>query len=58
MEFLKIISIRLVGGTGLGLIAGLLEIIILPYLYDDPISEITITIAVPYILYWLCKYNE
>jgi NhaP-type Na+/H+ or K+/H+ antiporter len=58
MEFLKIISIRLVGGIGLGLIAGLLEIIILPYLYDDPINEITITIAVPYILYWLCKYNE
>lgn len=57
LEFFKTISIRLIGGISFGLIAGLLEIIGLPYLYDDPISEITITIAVPYILYWLCKYN-
>jgi NhaP-type Na+/H+ or K+/H+ antiporter len=55
MKFFKTIAIALVGGIGLGSIAGILEIISLPYFYDDPISEITITIAVPYMLYWLCK---
>jgi NhaP-type Na+/H+ or K+/H+ antiporter len=55
MEFFKTTMISFFGGIGLGLVAGLFEILGLPYFYDDPISEITITIAVPYILYWLCK---
>ncbi|CAF1270609.1 unnamed protein product [Adineta steineri] len=55
VEFFKTTAIALVGGIGLGCIAGLLEIISLPYFYDDPISEVTITIAIPYMLYWLCE---
>ncbi|CAF1291613.1 unnamed protein product [Adineta steineri] len=55
VEFFKTTAIALVGGIGLGCIAGILEIISLPYFYDDPISEVTITIAIPYMLYWLCE---
>ncbi|CAF1543248.1 unnamed protein product [Adineta ricciae] len=55
MKFFKTISIALIGGMGLGGIAGFLQILGLPYFYDDPISEVTITIAVPYMLYWLCE---
>ncbi|CAF1576337.1 unnamed protein product, partial [Adineta ricciae] len=55
MKFFKTISIALIGGIGLGGIAGFLQILGLPYFYDDPISEVTITIAVPYMLYWLCE---
>lgn len=51
----KTTTIALIGGIGLGFIAGLLVIIGLPYFYDDPISEVTITSAIPYMLYWLCK---
>ena len=45
----------LAGGVGFGGIAGILETVGSSYFYDDPISEITITIAIPYMLYWLCK---
>lgn len=55
MKFFKTTAVALIGGIGLGGVAGILEIIGLPYFYDDPISEITITIAIPYMLYWLCK---
>jgi NhaP-type Na+/H+ or K+/H+ antiporter len=55
MKFFKTITISLVGGIGLGGIVGILEIIGLPYFYDDPISEVTITLAIPYMLYWLCE---
>ena len=57
MKFLKTISIASIGGIGLGGIAGFLQILGLPYFYDDPISEVTITIAVPYMLYWLCIWD-
>ncbi|CAF2518125.1 unnamed protein product [Rotaria sp. Silwood2] len=55
IKFFKTTAIALVGGIGFGGIAGLLEIICLPHFYDDPISEVTITTAIPYMLYWLCK---
>lgn len=55
LDFLKTTSIALIGGIGLGSLIGAVEIISLPYFYDDPISEVTITIAVPYMLYWLCR---
>ncbi|CAF3526435.1 unnamed protein product [Rotaria sp. Silwood1] len=47
--------VALVGGIGFGGMAGILEIICLPHFYDDPISEVTITTAIPYMLYWLCE---
>ena len=53
-QFFQSTILTLIGGIGLGVIAGILEIIGLPYFYDDPIGEVTITITVPYILYWLC----
>jgi NhaP-type Na+/H+ or K+/H+ antiporter len=45
------------GGLILGSVVASLEIVSLPYFYDDPIGEITITIAIPYMLYWLCKHS-
>jgi hypothetical protein len=47
--------IALVGGAGFGVAAAVLEIASLPYFYDDSISEVTIAIAIPYMLYWLCE---
>lgn len=55
-HFFKTTTISLLGGIGLGAVTGILEIIGLPYLYDDPVGEITITVTVPYMLYWLCKW--
>ena len=55
---LKFFRNFLVGGLGgliLGSLVACLEIVSLPYFYDDPIGEITITIAIPYMLYWLCE---
>ena len=53
--FLRSIAIALVGGVGFGVTAAVLEIVSLPYFYDDAISEVTIAIAMPYMLYWLCE---
>ncbi|UJR30400.1 hypothetical protein I4U23_017935 [Adineta vaga] len=55
MKFFQTISVSLIGGISLGGMTGFLQIIGLPYFYDDPISEVTITIAVPYMLYWICE---
>ncbi|CAF0872148.1 unnamed protein product [Rotaria sordida] len=55
IKFFKTTAIAIIGGIGFGGIAGILEIICLPYFYDDPISEVTITTAIPYMLYWLCE---
>ncbi|CAF3376108.1 unnamed protein product [Rotaria socialis] len=55
IHFFKTTAISLIGGIVFGTIAGILEIIGLPYFYDDPISEVTITTAIPYMLYWLCE---
>ncbi|CAF3463067.1 unnamed protein product [Rotaria sp. Silwood1] len=54
-KFFKTAVVALVGGIGFGGMAGILEIICLPHFYDDPISEVTITTAIPYMLYWLCE---
>ncbi|CAM4824044.1 unnamed protein product [Rotaria magnacalcarata] len=55
IKIFKTTAISLIGGIVFGSIAGILEIIGLPYFYDDPISEVTITTAIPYMLYWLCE---
>jgi hypothetical protein len=55
IEFLRSMTIALVGGVGFGVIAAVLEIASLPRFYDDSISEVTIAIAIPYMLYWLCE---
>ena len=55
IEFLRRMTIALLGGVGFGVMAAVLEIVSLPHFYDDSISEVTIAIAMPYMLYWLCE---
>jgi NhaP-type Na+/H+ or K+/H+ antiporter len=56
MNIMQHVTMSIFGGIVLGCLAASIEILCLPYFYDDPISEITVTIVTPYMLYWLCMF--
>ncbi|KAI3386910.1 hypothetical protein SNEBB_004258 [Seison nebaliae] len=45
----------LFGGIFLGYVTGRIEVKLLTDMFNDPLSELTVTLATPYILYWICE---